>query len=232
MKFINTDGMVFIGPGSEWFWTAVSGMVLAFTFIALYRQLRLQSSSAAIDQLDRYQHEWESERTLQHELAILVALRDGTDPTHPPAGPASYVANFWERIAFLTRRGHLDRVLLWNSLGPVCYLWWATLAPFVLRVWSEQADPLLWEHFEWMAGLMDEMDRRAGNTVDSDEARRALLVTQITALQGQHLVEQALRTVILAAPEPATVGQPPAATRPRKRQPAAAIGSVQAHPGP
>jgi hypothetical protein len=42
MKFINTDGMTFIGPGSEWFWTAVSGLMLAVTFIAIYRQFRLQ----------------------------------------------------------------------------------------------------------------------------------------------------------------------------------------------
>ena len=42
MKLINTDGMSFIGPGSEWFWTAVSGLVLAVTFIAIYRQLRTQ----------------------------------------------------------------------------------------------------------------------------------------------------------------------------------------------
>jgi hypothetical protein len=42
MKFINTDGMTFIGPGSEWFWTAVSGLMLAVTFIAICRQFRLQ----------------------------------------------------------------------------------------------------------------------------------------------------------------------------------------------
>jgi hypothetical protein len=35
VKLINTDGMAFIGPGSEWFWTALSGLVLAVTFIAI-----------------------------------------------------------------------------------------------------------------------------------------------------------------------------------------------------
>ena len=42
MKLINTDGMAFIGPGSEWFWTALSGIALLITFIAVYRQLRTQ----------------------------------------------------------------------------------------------------------------------------------------------------------------------------------------------
>jgi hypothetical protein len=42
VKFINTDGAAFVGPGSEWFWAAVTGLVLAGTFVAIYRQLRLQ----------------------------------------------------------------------------------------------------------------------------------------------------------------------------------------------
>jgi hypothetical protein len=45
MKLINTDGMALIGPGSEWFWTAVSGIVLAVTFIAIYRQTEHEEGS-------------------------------------------------------------------------------------------------------------------------------------------------------------------------------------------
>jgi len=39
VKFINTDGMAFVGPGSEWFWTALQFTALAITFLAIYRQL-------------------------------------------------------------------------------------------------------------------------------------------------------------------------------------------------
>jgi hypothetical protein len=42
VKLINTDGMAFFGPGSEWFWTALQFTALAITFIAIYRQLRTQ----------------------------------------------------------------------------------------------------------------------------------------------------------------------------------------------
>ena len=42
MTLINTDGMAFIGPGSEWFWTALQAIALAITFVAIYRQLRTQ----------------------------------------------------------------------------------------------------------------------------------------------------------------------------------------------
>jgi len=42
VKLINPDGMAFIGPGSEWFWTALQFTALATTFYAIYRQLRIQ----------------------------------------------------------------------------------------------------------------------------------------------------------------------------------------------
>ena len=42
MTIINTDGMALIGPGSEWLWAALTGLVLAGTAVAIYRQLRVQ----------------------------------------------------------------------------------------------------------------------------------------------------------------------------------------------
>ena len=42
MSLINTDGLALIGPGSEWFWTALQFTALAITFIAIYRQLATQ----------------------------------------------------------------------------------------------------------------------------------------------------------------------------------------------
>ena len=80
MQLINTDGMSFIGPGSEWFWTALTGVVLALTFIAIYRQLRLQRSQGAIEQIAAFTREWNSERLLMHRRTVLIALRDGDDP--------------------------------------------------------------------------------------------------------------------------------------------------------
>ena len=51
MKLINLDDLVILGPGSEWLWTMISGIVLAVTFIAIYRQLRVQRDAAAIEQV-------------------------------------------------------------------------------------------------------------------------------------------------------------------------------------
>jgi hypothetical protein len=34
--------MIFLGPGSEWFWAAATGVILAATLVAIYRQLLMQ----------------------------------------------------------------------------------------------------------------------------------------------------------------------------------------------
>ena len=71
-------GMSFIGPGSEWFWTAFSGIVVATTFVAIYGQLRLPRSAAAIEQLNTIILEWSSERLCRAKFNVLVALEAGT----------------------------------------------------------------------------------------------------------------------------------------------------------
>lgn len=69
MKLINTDGMALIGPGSEWFWTAVSWIILAVTFIAIYRQLRAQNAANALQRMEALQGTWTSERMIHARLA-------------------------------------------------------------------------------------------------------------------------------------------------------------------
>lgn len=44
MTLINTEGLALIGPGSEWFWTALQFTALAITFVAIFRQLQAQRS--------------------------------------------------------------------------------------------------------------------------------------------------------------------------------------------
>lgn len=214
MKLINTDGMAFIGPGSEWFWTALSGLVLAVTFIAIYRQLRLQAGAGAIAQLDSFEREWTSERITRYQLEVLVALRDDAEPAAVPTAAAEAIAGFWEKIGFLTRAGHIDRKPLWNGQTIRCQSWWATLAPFVRRLRAEDGDPLIYEGFEWLAGLMAEMDRRAGMPTNYEgrfSKGTEALERRLTAYQDQLRVEQALRTVIVSSPDAVIVRPPTAA---------------------
>ena len=219
MKFINTDGMAFIGPGSEWFWTALSGIVLAVTFIAIYRQLRLQRSQSAIEQLDGFQREWASERIVRHMLDALVARRDGTDPADMPPAAVYALAIFWEKIGSLCRSGHIDPKLLWNVSGDECIECWVLLAPHVKRGQRRMSDPTYFEHFEWIAGVMSETSGRAGVPAFDEAMLANLLNDRIAEYRDLIRVEQALRTVIIASPDAMPVGQPltPAAAQGRPR---------------
>ncbi len=49
MTLINTDGLAFFGPGSEWFWSALQFTAVAITFYAIYRQLQAQRAQMEED---------------------------------------------------------------------------------------------------------------------------------------------------------------------------------------
>ena len=129
MQLINTNGMSFIGPGSEWFWSAISGLVLAVTFLAIYRQLRLQADGAAITQLTDLEHEWSSERLARAKLAVLLALEAGTGPDELPDRARSEIGFFWQRVGFLVRSGRIDRRLVHEHLGDQVQVWSFWLRP-------------------------------------------------------------------------------------------------------
>jgi hypothetical protein len=208
VKLINTDGMALIGPGSEWFWTALSGLVLAVTFLGIYRQLRIARSANAFEQMNRLSNEWDSERMNRHKLEILLALQAGVKPENVPSGAASYVRDFWDDMGLLIKAGHIDRRLVYESFTAPCRAWWATLAPVTRRLRTEAEDPRLSISHEWLDGIMADMDAEAGIVLTYDEA---FLVGQlgerIARARDQVRISEELRAVIV---RPMSVAVPPA----------------------
>jgi hypothetical protein len=86
--------------------------------------------------------------------------------------------------------------------------WWAKLTPFIRDERVREGGPLIYEHFEWLAGVMAEMDRKAGAPTLDDAQFASGLDDDITTCQDRIRVEQALRTVMIASPEAVTVGPP------------------------
>jgi hypothetical protein len=184
VKFINTNGMAFIGPGSEWFWTAISGLVLAITFIAIYRQLRLQRDAAATEQLSDLLGEWSSERMARAKLAILLAIQAGVEPDQLPNRAVSHIGFFWQRIGYLVRSGHMDRRLVHRHLGPQVQVW---------RAWLK---PEGWEDFAWLAQASAAMDAEQKVAPWLDSAFLAEeLPKSITHFRDAIELEEALRTI-------------------------------------
>jgi hypothetical protein len=211
MTFINTNGMAFIGPGSEWFWSAVSGLILVITFVAIYRQLRIAGSASAYEQLIAFQNEVWSERMVRVELDLLVALRAGTNPPNVPPGVADILGGFWQQTGALARNGHLDPKLLGTgALGGVTF-WWSALAPWVQRMRAERAMPGFMGDFEWLAALVTSDQGPSTPGWEDAQFRDEVLAL----LEDRLRIEGALRTATVVSAD-----RPPSASslvRPRRR---------------
>jgi hypothetical protein len=197
---ISTEEMVFVGPGSEWFWTAVSGVVLAVTFVAIYRQLTLARSANAFTQLNALVDEWQGERLVRKRLATLVAIHEGVPLADLPGSPAGAVANYWEKVAALARGGHISPSLIAEGLG-AADTWWQTLAPWVAKVRTLDANPNLFEHFEWLAATMVRLHPELA--FDGELFERTLAERLVTTEADLHDLE-AMRTPAVSRPRVAT----------------------------
>ena len=151
MKVFNTDGLALIGPGSEWFWTAVSGLVLAITFIAIYRQLRLQQlqmrentkvlrSQAHYNALLLLDRPWEM--LIENAgLAEVVKVADATPDVSGESEWARYSAyswmqfNGWEYCFYQYRDGSIPKEL-WVG-ADAAFRGFIQSKPGLARFWSE-----------------------------------------------------------------------------------------------
>lgn len=205
MRFINTDGMAFIGPGSEWLWTAVSGIVLALTFIAIYRQLRMQRNTAAIEQLKALDREWlGSERMARMRVAALRAISDGIGSTDIPPRVLDII-EFWEAVSHLVRSGNLSGHLVNDQRSQSIRMWWGWMAPIIRAERQRRDAPWIGQNFEWLANLMAEMDREAGRMTPFDDAYLARMLPSMLEynLDAVRLAEE-LRAVSAGPSTPTT----------------------------
>jgi len=204
VTLINTQGMSLIGPGSEWFWTAISGVVLAVTFVAIYRQLRLTRDGEAIRMLDSFHAEWNSERMLRYRIDITRWIVSGRMAATAPRGSLNGVGNFWEKLGTLGRRGHLDTYLLWDGFGNDCVVAWYDLEQFAQSVRDEAHDPRIFEHFEWLKTRMNDLDRRSGSEPMGRDAYASQVQRRLSAQEENLRVELALRSIHPVTRQPET----------------------------
>jgi hypothetical protein len=151
VKLINTDGMAFIGPGSEWLWTAVSGIVLAVTFLAIYRQLRMQRAANGFAQMQELQDRWYTERMRQMKLRLALALKRGDDPDLRVL--VGVVGAFFDQLGYLHRRGYVAADTLANtsdSLLVDALRWW-TLLELTVKQWQAEYGASEMAEFEHLA---------------------------------------------------------------------------------
>jgi hypothetical protein len=224
VKLINLDEFVILGQGSEWLWTMISGLVLAVTFYAIYRQLKLQRDAAAIEHARAIYREWTDERMCRAKLGVLRAIQDGGGGSVSVA-ESSEVADFWEGIAQLVRAGNIDRKLIYDSLGPSVRIYWGMLAESAALFREHAQDNGVWTDFEWLAGLFARYDRAANERATYDTQYVAGRIPELIEM-NEHAVAafEQLRTVIVRESPDARPARRENRGRGQGRAPAAPTG--------
>jgi hypothetical protein len=169
---INTDGLVLIGPGSEWFWIMAQFVALAVTGFAIIRQLRAQRSAAVFDQMWAWDHEFDEPSMTRHKLALMLAIQ-GRDPASGFPNANGEAADYFDRVGYLISRGHVYIEDFWNGSREVVAFYWGVLAPYIEREREMRADPTIYRWFEWLELEMQKIDtRRLGRSRAFDPAVR------------------------------------------------------------
>ena len=151
--------MTFFGPGSEWFWGAVSSLAVAVSLIVVVLQLRAQRSAALYEQTEAWNRDWDSEELLVSRINALIEyenqrVEDGVPDAFYPVG------NFFDRLGYLLVHGNLQVDVVWNDFRTQAGRWWVLMEPFIREDRKIGDDPRLLEYFEKLERLMREMDRK------------------------------------------------------------------------
>jgi hypothetical protein len=170
MKIVNTDGMALIGPGSEWFWTALSGIVLAVTFIAIYRQLRVQASANALVRLETLDGRWNSRLLTLARLRTALSLRYGE--REPGMSRDMWqVMGFFTDVSGLLEKGHIDIEEVEDNWGMSMQVWTALLRERIREEREREGDPRMLADIEPLAArLRARLVARGGRPPEVDAA--------------------------------------------------------------
>ena len=143
MNLVNTDGLVLIGPGSEWFWSAAQFLVVIVSVAGLYRQLRQVNAANAVQRMESLQGLWNSEALIQARLRVAIWRKHRTTdaPGYADQAALSSVCGFFENLSDL----EVDRYITWkeieNTWGQALVVWWALLAPTIRPCVSNRPRP-------------------------------------------------------------------------------------------
>jgi hypothetical protein len=197
---INLEGLSIFGPGSEWFWGMTQCVVFTITLIAIYRQLRAQRSANAVQLMEALNKQWDDPRMLRLRLHTAALIRQGSgfEAIYPVL---TSVCQFFEDMAGLRERGHIDTYYVWESWGRTIQFWWTILKPSIEQGRIVEGQPNGNAPFENLSRLMREMDAKQGEP--PFEPNREFVNRRIDAMISQAIALQRIEQSPLAGVSPA-----------------------------
>lgn len=208
MSIVNLDGTAIFGAGSEWFWSMAQFVLVAASILGIYFQLRAQRASTLIDQTDAWESRWQAEEFLVARLAALVDL-DGRQASDGLPISVDPVGSYFERLGYLTARGHLRSSDVWHAMRTAVGTWWTMFAPLIEETRRALENPQLYEWFEKLEVEMRRLDVAAlGRELDFGTAGELIpasidrLTAQLQSLfDARNGIYPTRRTPIAPTPE-------------------------------
>lgn len=216
MSLVNLDNLTIIGPGSEWFWVMAQFAALAFTGLAILRQLQAQRSAALYDHMSAWAHEFAEPRMTRRKLALMIAIQQ-RDPASGLPRANDEVPDYFERLGYLVSQGHLRLADVWADQREIVAFYWGVLAPYIEQERTRTGDPTIYHSFEWLEYQMRRIDmRRLGRSRVFDPSRRTAAISdRIAVLRARLDRERESWPDEIDADDAAAVVQP--ATRSRSK---------------
>ena len=150
----DAQGLVFFGPGSEWFWSIVSNAILVVTLAGLYLQVRAQRASAILEQFTTLTAQWEAKEFRYRRLYALIDLEHRSPSEGLPAGGGA-VAMWFEVLGSLVRKGHVHAEDVAATFAEAILAWWAIMGPHIEQDRATWDAPAHFSEFEALARRME-----------------------------------------------------------------------------
>jgi hypothetical protein len=207
VTLINADGMAFIGPGSEWFWSAAQFLVVAVTLFGIYRQLRGQAAANAVQRIESLHKQWSSGHMSYTKLVLALHLK------YEAFGSATWfkaqpILDFFGTLADLYDEGYISLDELGDNWGRSIQIYWAMLAPAVNQERLLEGLPL-YEGIDTLITLLRAWEAKRGITLLSLDPSTVAVFLDHTIQQHIEALrqEQGYRSgVIPSAPDMPPVG--------------------------
>jgi hypothetical protein len=157
------EGLVFIGPGSEWFWAAAQFVVVIVSLGGLYRQLRQTNAANAVQRMESLQGTWNSEPLIQARLRVAIWRKHRTTdvPSFADQAALSSLCGFFENLSDL----EAERFITWqeieNTWGQPLVIWWALLRP-TIEALRQESSPRSYAGFEHLAERAERLANARG----------------------------------------------------------------------
>ena len=198
MGVINTGGLVLIGPGSEWLWTALQFFALSITGLAIFRQLRAQTSANSLAMGTRLADSFRIELR-RFKLAALIDV-SGNIRTMTPA--IETVGDWFDGTAGGIEHGYIPARMAWQEWGEAAQTYWAVFRPALEE--RRKTEPGRWKDWDrWLEDLVDR-DRKAGTVRDLSPSYLARWIPETIAyhIVSLRLEDEGKRGVVPTWPVP------------------------------